>query len=201
MARANERASHFMFDHDKNPKNSDPSFGHEEGLNAISTETSTVSVLSFLVEGQNAQNPVFLPMLIDLKNDGSLNHQPQGNFSNIHLEASILLRNLGLSTLYRACVTLEPSHKESLFQKSYHLFKLSRSLLDRIRDEEETSVELCETLLLMDLLLEYEQLYTSVQLGLGSHAIIHHERFQLISSWITQRERFINNGLIAASAA
>lgn len=222
MTRTKQRASNVIVESDKNKSATDSSAStsnieQESSLRVISTQTEITSVLSMIViNGQHNLNPVILPMLIHLNDDhGNLGQESYNPISDmchsIHLTSCILLQNLGISKVHWAnskTMGSSSSHnnQESLLKKSYNLFLLSHTLLDQLCKDDsttkESSPEFCETLLLLELLLEYDLLGTSIQLGLEFHILLRHdEKLHSLYHWIHQRERLIQSGIIAASAA
>jgi hypothetical protein len=218
MTRTQLCTSHDMTQTDKMKIADEPaSTGTKEQLRVISTQTETASVLSSMIvwNGQHTPNPpAILPILIVGWNDdhgvseGEGSNDVRGVMRQVLLQSCILLRNLGLSKAHWAnSKTVESSshNQESFWKKAYHLFTLSSTLLNQLCDDDttiESSPEFRETLLLLELLLAYDLLGTSIRIDLEFHIILQHdEKLQSLSHWIHQREQWIQSGIIAAAAA
>lgn len=163
----------------------------------ISSKVDSTSVLTRLAS--NTAAPLILPMSIDPEDENNLKHQEfHFEFCNIDMESCILMRNYGLTHLDLANATTEPSRKSLHLDKAYRLLTLAKTVLLRLH-EKDVNTEMSETFLLLEMLLEYDLLQTSAQLGLGVPVDEHNEQFQCIFFFIQATDSIF--GYRAAPAA
>lgn len=100
------------------------------------------------------------------------------------------MRNYGLVHLDLANTTAEPSRKRMHLDKAYRLFTLAKTVLHKLH-EKEVDTEMSETFLLLEMLLEYDLLQSSVQLGMGSVVGEHNEQFQCLFFFIQATDSIV----------
>jgi hypothetical protein len=168
-------------------------------LKVISTGADSAAVLSLLVDTPHTTK-LILPMSIDPIDEVDLRHQ--GFYvDNIDLESCILMRNFGLAHAGLATASKEPSLKELHCDKSYRLLTLAKALFHKLH-ERDTGAEMFEHVLLFEVLLEYDLLQTSIQLGRERNRVVeHNESFQCMVFWIHAQESVIAHGCNSAPAA
>jgi hypothetical protein len=141
---------------------------------ALSLLTSTPSSTKLLL-------PIFINPFIENKSklrDGHLFG------SNVELESCTLIRNFSIAHVCLARENAGSRRETQNLSKPYRLLKLARTILKKMQ-EQDPCTELSEHVMLIELLLGYDLLYTSIKLDLDLNEIMeNHESNQGIIFWM-----------------
>jgi hypothetical protein len=113
------------------------------------------------------------------------------------------MRNFGIAHAGAARASVEPDITAFFFRKSYHCFSLSKAILLKLHENDQDA-KMKENVLLFELLLEYDLLHVSVQLGMNMRIIEHNENLIRIITWIQAQEDLTaakSNGPLQYAAA
>jgi hypothetical protein len=174
-------------------------------MDMISSQSAATDALSMLANVTNTSRMI-LPMVIDKTQEvDETNLRKYTGIhvmnNNIDLESCILVRNYGLAYGGLAQTDTDSSLRMSHLSKSYRLLTLAKVVLEKLY-ESDTDAGTCDNVLLLELLLKYDLLQTSVQLPLEKDRISEHEEdFQFIVFWIQAQDSLISVGSKAAAAA
>jgi hypothetical protein len=120
--------------------------------------------------------------------------------NSIDLESCILVRNYGLAYGGLAQTATDSSLRLSHLNKSYRLLTLAQVVLEKLY-ESDADAGTCKNVPLLELLLKYDLLQTSVQLPLDNDRICEHDDFLFVVFWVQAQDSHISVGCKAAAAA
>jgi hypothetical protein len=186
-----------------NSDTSDSTETHKSSqVNIVPTTADDSDAALSLLTSTHSSTRLVLPLSINPFIENVANIEG-GHFydCNVELESCTLIRNFGLAHACLACQHAGSRLESQNLSKSYRLFKLARTVVKRLQ-ENDACTGLSEHALLIELLLGYDLLHTSIQLELDLFEIIeNHESYQAVIFWLLSRGKIINDGCKSAPAA
>lgn len=163
-------------------------------MEVIFSRASLATIFS-LLSATPRSTWILLPLSMEMESESrsSEGGSIMGNNDDetIDLESGMLMRNFGIAHAGAAHAAVEPILKTSILRKSYQCFRLAKVILHKIH-ENDTSAKTSENVLLLELLLEYDLLHVSVQLGMESRIMEHNENLLRIIAWIHAQDDLTN---------